>query len=386
MRKLVALVLIFVLLCGLFGCGESKENENRVYHVAELLGYQAHLLSQQLGVSATTGYLENVGMSEDLRSKAEVFAVAATAQPLKAVFLNQTGTHFINEISILAEKASSTRQLSLVLAFDTQFYSPVPLVDCMSVYLNYSEHCNIIVHFIPLNEHIISAQVYPLPWDSVSTIANKYFKSGKTYDSDDLQKLFAKVDHVEVTAAVTGQQISAEYYTQLATAAFSRVHPLTQKEIAAVTSDRMLAANLAAYSKAIFGGASSAAVFDVSRQVDLQAEKLMGNSAATDTMKIRCRANAAASLPNSYCATLDQTVYRTNAIMADLLNVNAPTAVATEDEKPVLVLMQINKAITLMVCVFPNENNIYSLSFACIPASFEKTQEMVIQSGAVPME
>lgn len=388
MRKTLALVLIFVLLCGLFGCGESKENENRVYHVAELLGYQAHLLAQQLGSSVTTSYLENAGISGDLLSKAEIFSVAATNQPVTAHFLNQTGQRFITEISALAEKTSNAKLLTVTdsLAFDTQFYTPVPLEECMSVYLKYSEQCHIIVHFIPLNEHVISAQVYPLPWDAVSVIANKFFSKPKTYDSDDLQKLFERVDHVDISATVTGKQISAEYYSQLAQAAFAPVHPLTQKDIAAITKNTMLAANLAAYSKAISGGATSVAVYEVSQQVENQAQKLLGNGAVTEELKNWCRANAAAALPNSYCATIDPMVYKTNAILADALDVGAPGAIAAEDEKPVLVIMQINKEISLIVCVFPNAYNIYEISFACIPASFASTQDMVVQSGAVPMK
>lgn len=397
MRRILALILLLTLLCSLFGCRKpnslttepsSNSNEgNSVYHAAELLGYQAHLLSRQLGLSVSDAYLKNAGASADLINTAKAFTASATGQPNLVKFINKTDRQFLTSVQLVTETVNGAdlASLSKLLAFETRFYSPVPVENCITVYLRYSEQCHILVHFTPSDSNFVTAQVYPLYRDSASLIVNKYFSKAKTYDGDDFQELIAKVEQVDVTADLTGQTVNAEYYAQLAKNTFSGVKALTQAQLASYAVNSALVANLGAYSKALASGIGAVKVYDASEVIRLEANKRfpLDDSAALENWAL---AKAAAALPNSYCAAFDQLTCTTNDILADVLNISVPGAVAQAGEKAALVVMEISNNFSVIVCIYPNANNIYEISFACIPASFSKTQDMVLQSGATFMK
>lgn len=397
MRKIFAIILLAALLCGLFGCRKpnSSTNEpssntnggNSVYHEAELLGYQAHLLSRQLGLSISDSYLKNAGASADLINAAKAFTAAATGQPNLVKFINKADRQFLTSVQSVTETVNGAdlASLSKLLAFETRFYSPVSVENCITVYLRYSEQCHILVHFISSEGNFVTAQIYPLYRDSASLIVNKYFSKAKTYDGDDFQKLIAKVEQVDVTAALTGETVNAEYYAQLTKTAFSGVKALTQAQLASYAVNSALVANLGAYSKALASGIGAIKVFDASEVIRLEANKRfpVNDSATPENWAL---ARAAAALPSSYCDSFEQLTRDTNDILADVLNISVPGAVAQADEKAALVVMEIANNLSVIVCVYPNANNIYEISFACIPASFSKAQDMVLQSGATFMK
>lgn len=396
MRKTIALILLFALVCGLVGCGNSKDptkensgsdSPNPGYNVAELLGYQAHMLSQQLGLAVCSDYAENSNLSAEALSSVKHFTVPATAQPEVIKLLGKTTDDFMVEIKQVLNKSGNAQLMSLSkeLEFEQHFYSPAELNYNMTVYLRYSKQCHILVHFVPVGNNIVSAQVLPLPWNSAHLIVSKYFPSAKSYEVDGMKAMFSKVEQVDITATETGTKVSADYYARLARSAFENTKALNNKDIADFTSDTKLAANLTAYSKAISNGFVSAKVYDVTELVDTLADELVGADTA-EGVEHWSQMKAATNLPDSYTNLFGDLVVTTNAILADLLETDAMGAVANEGEKTVLVLLQVTNELTLLVCIYPNENNVYEYGFACIPASMNKAQDMVANTGAIAMD
>jgi hypothetical protein len=57
-------------------------------------------------------------------------------------------------------------------------------------------------------------------------------------------------------------------------------------------------------------------------------------------------------------------------------------AVATEEDVPVLVLMQFKDGICLLMSLYPSQHNIYLYQYAVLPQNFQEVSNLLSNMGA----
>lgn len=396
MRKSVALLLVLALLFSLCACGKQNatepsssssvtEGQEDVFPVAELLAYQAHMLSMQLGMSVQSDYIQSLDASQEMLGRMKMFSIAVNSTPTITKILRKAGQNFMDTLVSTVTQASSSTAIAVsnLLSYQTSFACPTAPENPMAIFLQYTDRCSIVVYFEPTDSGLVTAKVYPIPPKARSNISNKLFASAKSFNANTTLNMFERVNKLSVAAKTTGQETNATYYTALAQAVFADAKVLDKSDIAPFAPDDAVAADLATYSKLLADGFRSAQVYDVTDAIHTQAEELVGEGLYAKELKHWSRMRTALALPSQFCKESGSHTLNVNSILIQALNTNPLGISANENEKIVLVVLELSEDISVFLCIYPTVNHTYLYSFACVPVPYSQAQAMATNAGAI---
>lgn len=391
MRKIIALFMALVLLCGLSACRKNNETQpsgSKTLTSTEALVHQAHQLAKQLGTVAGSNYMKALNSDDEVISIGKMFTPAATELPGKTLVTRNIAPTFVSAINTLIAKTGSASFLKLAdtLSFRTQFSVSEPLSVAISVFLQYGDLCNILVHLQPKEGNLVSATVIPLPVEARDIVLNQYFKSGKPYAAEQFADQAEAFASLSFDATCTGKTLGSKYYAELAKQVFANTKALSIHNFDQLTTNEQVINQAIVFSKALSGDALSAQVYDISDYISSMTDQVLSQESGDAQLREWMNTHMALTLPDAICTLKDDNVLAANAVLADILTVNAPGAIADQGEKAVLVILELTGNMSVAVVFYPGEYNTYYYSFSCLTMPFDKANDIANSIGAVPMQ
>lgn len=376
MRKIITIFLLLAMVCSLFGCGNrnSSNTQSTNYTIKDLLFYQATGLAQQVGTAAGSNYMKLLGAPEEVTKLAPTFAAAASMDHLSnGLLLRIDGADLPGLIRNISAQTGNSRKLSCcsMLTYQTQFLCPVPLQQTVAVYLRYGEQCHMVVLFVPQENQLVQATVYPLFAEAAQGLLAKFSANSAKYSSEMIAQCCRRTSAASCIAAPTGNEISAEFYGALAGAVLANVEPASSKEIAPFTSNAEVVTQVSLFTQRMAAGAADTEVFYFPS--DLVQSK--------DEMT---RQQLYLSWANQFSGTFGTTCSASNAVLMQILDAQSMGITAQAEEAPVLVAADLGSD-TVLISIYPSAFGTYLYRVACLPCPYSQAKELLTNAGAAPM-
>lgn len=395
MRKLIALFFVFTLLCSLCACKGNQDPQSnnsssggQALNINEILLFQAHRFAQQVGMAADSNYMKISGADSDIISRSKVYTSAIDNYPSRALIARNTKPNALSKLYATISKTGTSGALTCMemLRFEAQFSLPGTLATPITVLLQYGDQCSILVHFEPAEGNLTIAHVIPIPAASVDAVINQHMKSNKVYTAKQFADNADRFTADTLNVDYTGSNRNTKYYEDLAKLVFSNTKQLSAAELQNITTNEQLIAQTAAFSKAITGKIASAHVYDISAYVLGQSNQIIRNEADRQDFEQWITMRVATALPATLCSEYGSDSVAANTLLSQTLTTNAPGAAASEQEVPVLVVLELTNNMSVVLVLCPGEHHTYHYSFACLPVPFDKVHTQVTALGAVPMK
>lgn len=393
MKRIVACFLVSIMLCSLFGCTSpqptaSGDDQRVSYTLTDILVTQAAAMSQKIGLCAQPSYLRAIAANDEVASLADVFTVAAEAEPSQCRILTTDDPRFAQNITLISGQLLSYTHLacSSVLSYSTLLYFPKTLSETTVVYLRYSDDCHLAVIFVPGETKTVSATVYPLFREAAEALLNEHFAGAKTLNETQIQKARKAGVQASVCATPTGAQTNAAYYTDLAKSVFANATEASKEDIAAYIDDEATIARVKQMSRALTLEPFAAAVYHFPSSARQQINDILIDVANSDQLQQLTRHRICLSYPSRYSATFGTDQLLANSVIQLVTETQAMGITAREAEAPVIAILGFTGELSVIVCIAPGENNLYSYSYACLPCSYEDAVEILEDGEAEPLQ
>lgn len=390
MRKFTAIFLALVIVCGLFGCArEPQEQDSKPrYSVTDLMIGKAVEITRQMGMRADAGFLTALEFPAEVASMAGIFREAVDAENITAKVETAVLDTLPTDITALCSQFGGSTQVACcgALTESNQIFMAKELEYPTAVYLRYSESCHFVVVFTPLGDNLASVWAYPLFAKVAEQVLERYFSDAEDLDADQVRDACNSAADALYEAQCTDQKTSADYYIQLANTVIKDVKPLSDKDISKYTSEQKILANAATMSRLMYSGISSALVYRYPGSLQSQIDEALSSTEYSQQLKTYARRQFCLTYPNQISNRYGEDWMVVNAILATELDTAKLSAIASEDEEPVLVLMNLSGTACLLMSIYPSEYNIYLYSYAVLPVSYREVQTMLTKDGAVRMK
>lgn len=384
MQKPISLFLALALLCSLCACAapsptEPESQQETPYTVTDILISQAITMAQQISLCAQPSYMRAIAANDEVASLAGVFTVAAEAEPSQCCILTTDDPRFSQNITIISGQLLSHTHLacSSILSYGTLLYLPKTLSETTVIYLRYSDDCHLAVVFVPGENKIVSATVYPLFREAAEALLNEHFADAKVLNATQIQNARKAGVQASVCATPTGVKTNAAYYTDLAKSVFTNVTEAPAEDIAAYIDDETIIARVKQMSRALTLEPFATAVYRFPNSVRQQINDILMDVANNDQLQQLTQHRIYLSYPTRYSATFGTDQVLANSVIHLVTETQTMGITALEEEAPVIAILGFTDELSVIVCISPGENNLYSYSYACLPCSFEDVTDMM---------
>lgn len=386
MRKVTALLLSLVLVCSLFGCtgNAQDQHKNSTYSLSDLLVFKAHAYAQQIGMQADQGYMTAAAFPEAVVAAADVFHQAATAEPVSAKVATDIANTVVMDVTSICAQFEGYDRLAACssLTVSDEIFVPQKFVESAAVYLRYSENCQFIVVFTPRGDGLAAVWAYPLYPDAAERVQKTYFSNSRELDADQIRAACKSSAKADFQATYTGQKTSPKFYSQLATNLFKACKPLDADTVSNYTSDGKLISNVVNLSKQMVSGPQRVQVFRFPAKLEGQVEEILRSTAYGPQLEAYTRQMVYLTFPRQICARYGVEWISTASLLTGAMQTGTMGAVATEEDVPVLVLMQFKDGICLLMSLYPSQHNIYLYQYAVLPQNFQEVSNLLSNMGA----
>lgn len=382
MKRIFACFFAFIILCSLFGCTqpqptEPDDDQQTSYTLTDILVAQAAAMSQKIGLCTQPGYMQAIAANDEVASLAGVFTVAAEAEPSECRILTTDDPRFAQSITIISGQLLSYTHLacSNILSYDTLLHLPKTLSETTVVYLRYSDDCHFAVVFVPGENKIVSATVYPLFRETAEALLNEHFSDAQTLNAAQSQNARKAGAQASVCATPSGVQANAAYYTDLAKSVFANATEATAEEIAAYTNDEAIIARVKQMSRALTLKPFAVSIYRFPNSVRQQSNDILMDVANSDQLQQLTQRRIYLSYPTLCSSTFGTDQLLANSILSIVTKTQGMGITALEEEDPVIAVLGLADEVSVILSIYPGENNIYSYRYACIPCSYEDAVE-----------
>ena len=384
MQKPISLFLALALLCSLCACAapsptESKVQEEAPYTVTDILVFQAITMAQKIGLCAQPSYMRAIAANDEVASLAGVFTVAAEAEPSQCRILTTDDPRFAQNITIISGQLLSHTHLacSSILSYGTLFRSPKTVSDTTVIYLRYSDACHVAVVFVPGENKTVSALAYPLFFETAEALLTEHFKDANTLNASQIKTAKQNGGKASLCATPTGNQINADYYADIAKSVFGNVTEVTTAQIAAYTEDEAIIQQVLQMSRALTLTPFDVDIYRFPNSAQQQINDILVGIPSSDLLQEITRQQIYLSYPTRFSNAYGVEQIVANAILTAVIDTQGMGAVAQEAETPLIAVMGFTSELTVILCIYPNEYNIYCYSYACLPCSYEDAVEIL---------
>lgn len=391
MRKLTAIILVFVLLFGLVGCKRKQSEttpQKSQYSLADILFYHADNMARQIGMSADPAYLKQLDYSEKLVAMASVFSSALKVKPEVGNLIAITDPAFEDKMLELCGKAGGAEKLACTsaLTYTTHFYSEKPIKQTVAAYVRYDAKCHFVVVFRQLSNHMVSATAYPLFAESARAVLSKFFTNAVNYNKEEVASSCETGAAQSYAASLTGKTVDANYYIGLAETVFADYPRPEERTFTPYTTDSRLISQAMLLSKTLASGIRSARVYQFPESVQTQIRDALSNAKYGEDLQHFAAQQTYLSWSNTFAGTYGDLWLQTSSLVQVAVKTNDLGAAAQAGETPVLVLLELKGEYCVMLSICPTENNTYVYSYTCLPCEFADAQSMLDGEGAKLMQ
>ncbi len=390
MRKFTAVVLILVLVCGLFGCaGKTPDQSNGPdYSLPDLLVYKASEIARQIGMQADQGYMTAMEFPEEVVSEAATFQQAVTAEPISAKVQTDVPKTIALDITNMCSRFAGITKLACcgALTMSDQIYISHKLVTPAAVYLRYSESCQFVVVFTPLGNNLASVWAYPLYPEVTGEVLQTYFINDKQLNAEQIRTACRAGANGSFQAQCTDQKTSPKYYSQLATTVLKEAKPLEPSAVSDYTTDAKIISNVVSLSHSMVSGIQSVQVFQFPAKLERQVEEILSSTKYSQQLEAYTRQLVYLTFPRQLSNRYGEDWMVTSSLLLATMETGSMGAIATKDEVPVLVLIQLKGDSCLLMSVYPSQHNIYLYQYAVLPQTFQEVSNLLVNMGATTLQ
>lgn len=376
MRKFISIILLLAMICGLFACraGGKTSAPSAQYTSKDLMLYQATRLAQLLSQTADSDYLKAMGAGGQVIKQAQVFAAASSLENLTSGLLLRLDDKDLPALIYgVSKKTGTADQLtcSSMLSFSTQFYSSLSFPQQVGVHLSYGKNCHVIVLFESQQDQLVRATIFPIFAAVSEVLISQQLKDHTSYSREGVMSACNRASQATLAAPLTGNTVSAAYYSGLAKQALADVKPAAKEDLLPFVSDTEVIIQVGLFTKQLANTPASTKVYHFPTGLGARNSLYMQQ--------------AYLSWGNTLSGKYGQVCSSANAVLMRVLGDNTLGTAAQEGEVPVLVAIDYG-SITAIVTIYPNEYNTYLYHVVCLPCSFADANLLLASEGASPME
>ena len=389
MRKFTAIFLVLVLVFGMFGCSNGKnQNKKPDFSVSDLLLFKAGEIVRQIGMRAEKDYLTALDLPTDVASVVGVFEQAVTADPVNAKVQTGVLKSLPQDITQMCSHFAGANKLAgcSALVFSDQIFMAAKLEAPTAVYLRYSDECHFIVVFTPLGDNLASVWGYPLYAEVAEKVLKTYFSGAQELDAKQIQTACKAGSKGIFQAQCTDQKTNVGYYTQLVTTIFKQAKPLSPQQIRAYTTDQKIVAQVTTLSQHMSNGVQALQVYHFPSRMEAQVDKILEHSSYSQELRAYTRQQLYLSFPQQLCARYGEDWAVVSSILSSAVKTDHMSATASAKEEPVLVLVNLRGGTCLLVSVYPGPHQTYLYRYAAIPVPYPEAINMLSGMGATKMK
>lgn len=383
MKRLLTFFLAAVIACSLFGCAKQGQTE-KTPDSTNILVNQACQLAQTLAMSTEPAYLQALEFTGEIIDLAATFGQAIGKDPEEAKIVAVEDPDFLSTVLEVCGTANGSAQVGCcgMLTFSNQFYMETALEKSTAIYLRYSEQCHMLVYFTSERTQIVNATIYPLFAETAAIVLEDYFADASVLTKEGIVQACEAARSISVTGKYSDSKINELHYFKQATTAFVDTQAIERKAIEAYTQDPKVILLVQKFAEVLSKQATDISLFRFPYATNQQAMEALGQTQYADEVEEVTFRRCFLSWINRYTKPYGEECVTANAILASLAGNRPLGYVANKNAVPALVVLELSADVTLLMCIYPGENNIYDYSFVCIPASFGETCNLVRKSGA----
>lgn len=383
MKRLLTFFLAAAIACSLFGCAQQGQTETKPNNT-NILVNQACQLAQTLAMSTEPGYLQALEFTGEIIDMAATFGQAIGKEPEEAKIVTVEDADFLSKVLEVCGTANGSVEVGCcgMLSFSSQFYMETAPEKPTAIYLRYSEQCNMLVYFTSERTHIVDATIYPLFAETAAIVLEDYFADASVLTKEAIAQACEAAKSISVAGKYSDSKINELHYFKQATTAFVDTEAIELKDIEACTQDPDVIRLVQQFAEVLSKQASKITLFRFPYAANQQAIEALGQTQYADELEEVTFQRCFLSWINHYTNPYGEVCATANAVIASLASNRPLGYVANKNAAPTLVVLELSADVTMLMSIYPGENNIYAYSFVCIPTSYGEACNLVRKSGA----
>lgn len=377
MRKIISILLVFVLAFGLFGCKKEKaESKQEPCSMQDFMIYRAVDMAQNIGMSAEKNYAQQWLQDENAVNVAANFTEAATDLPQYCKVIGTSNPNITSEVLLLCQQVGAYGMVvgCRNLAYSDEFHFQRILKQTALVFLRYTNGNSFLAIFTPMEDNMIRAYILPLHKSVASQVENRFLKWADPINRADIDKAMDEARKTDLVPAKSGFQVSARYYTEMAKSAFKNIQPLEADDLGYYKVSKEIRTMVTSFSAKLSADFGQTAVYRFPSDAQSQVDTLLAQSSFAEQLTAHTRQREYLDYILNFSGNYGEDFRSANELLCALQSTGSMGIVAQKDETPVIVVLEIDSKWSLLVAIYPTENNIYAYSFAVVPCAFSQVQ------------